>query len=41
LNTGSNSLPRFSFYAANGKEYLIATGEDAKNAPTLSAWTLG
>jgi quinohemoprotein ethanol dehydrogenase len=41
LNTGSNSLPRFSFYAANGKEYLIATGEDSKSAPTLSAWTLG
>jgi hypothetical protein len=41
LQTGSSSIPRFSFYGANGKEYLVATVIGSDNTPKLNAYSLG
>jgi outer membrane protein assembly factor BamB len=41
LSTGSTSVPRFSFYAAKGKEYLVSTGTSADGGTSLNAYTVG
>ncbi len=43
LNTGSTTIPRFSFYGVNGKEYLVTTGTTAgaNGAVLVNAYTVG